>query len=111
MVNMTSRLESRIFDEAAQSVSSDGTYIIDRLNNNPQVTNVSLDKSEHRNVLFIMAGGPFKLQTSRPRMLRNYSPIILVFSGTNPRGNLRLRINLQEVWLIRVLIEHDIDAG
>lgn len=55
----TSNLESRIMAEAEQSVSTDGTFLVDRHNNNPQITNNTLDLSEHRNVLFILANLPF----------------------------------------------------
>jgi hypothetical protein len=59
MVGVSSSLETKIFDEASKSVSDEGTFVIDKLNNNPQITNTSLDKSEHRNVLYIMANRPF----------------------------------------------------
>ena len=36
-----------------------GQLLIDRYNANPQTENTTLDLSEHRNVLFIMANGPF----------------------------------------------------
>lgn len=54
-----SALDDRIFDEAARSVSEDGTFIIDRHNKNPQTDNNTLDKSEHRNVLFLMSNRTF----------------------------------------------------
>jgi hypothetical protein len=53
-----SSLESEIFAEAEYSVSEDGTFIVDRHNSNPQTANSTLDLSEHRNVLFIMANRP-----------------------------------------------------
>ncbi|MBP9852523.1 MAG: hypothetical protein QG629_105 [Patescibacteria group bacterium] len=55
LLGIHSSLESRIYDEAEQSVSSTGTFIIDRHNSNPQKANLDLDSSEHRNVLFIMS--------------------------------------------------------
>jgi hypothetical protein len=54
-----SALQARIFDEAERSVSPDGTFLIDRHNNNPQAANNTLGASEHRNVLFIMANNKF----------------------------------------------------
>lgn len=59
IVGQPSRLASKIFDEATRSISPDGTYLIDTHNNNPQIDNVTLDKSEHRNVLYIMANRDF----------------------------------------------------
>ena len=53
-------LQSKIFAEAGQSISADGTFLVDKHNNNPQTTNADLDKSEHRNVLFIMANADFR---------------------------------------------------
>ncbi|MBC7581698.1 hypothetical protein H7097_02400 [Aeromicrobium sp.] len=55
LVGKVSALEVRIFAEAEQSVSDDGTYVVDRHNSNPQTANSTLDLSEHRNVLYIMA--------------------------------------------------------
>lgn len=54
-----SKLETQIFEEAERSISSDGNFLIDRHNNNPQTNNIELDTSEHRNVLFVMANQPF----------------------------------------------------
>jgi hypothetical protein len=54
-----SRLEERIFNEAGDSISDDGTYLIDRHNRNPQTDNISLEKSEHRNVLYLLANLDF----------------------------------------------------
>lgn len=53
-------LAERIHDEASRSFSPDGDFVIDRHNNNPQTNNVSLDKSEHRNVLLLMSALPFE---------------------------------------------------
>jgi hypothetical protein len=55
LIGKKSQLESRIAQEAKDSVSPDGTFLIDVLNKNPQTANSTLDLSEHRNVLFIMA--------------------------------------------------------
>jgi len=60
MVGLTSPLEAAIYDEAAKSISDEGTYLIDKHNDHPQTDNISLDKSEHRNVLFIMSHSPFR---------------------------------------------------
>lgn len=59
LLDRASKLEERIIDEAAQSVSDDGTFLVDRHNRNPQTTNTTLDLSEHRNVLYILANRPF----------------------------------------------------
>ncbi len=53
---------ARIMDEAEQSISPDGIFLIDRKNNNPQAKNTSFDKSEHRNVLYIMSTTSFQPQ-------------------------------------------------
>lgn len=54
-----SKLAERILDEARQSISAQGSFLIDRRNNNPQIKNQNLDKSEHRNTLFIMSASEF----------------------------------------------------
>jgi hypothetical protein len=59
LLNRTSHLEDRIFEEAAQSVSDTGTFLIDRHNRNPQINNVTFDLSEHRNVLYLLANRVF----------------------------------------------------
>jgi len=59
ILGKSSPLEGRIFVEAEQSVSNDGTFLVDRHNNNPQADNSTLEKSEHRNVLFMMANSDF----------------------------------------------------
>jgi len=59
LLGVTSPLESDIWGEAGRSVSEDGTFLVDRHNRNPQITNNNLDLSEHRNVLFILANQPF----------------------------------------------------
>jgi hypothetical protein len=59
IVGYKTHLEPRIFAEAEQSVSENGKFLVDRHNNNPQTDNITLDKSEHRNVLYIMANRDF----------------------------------------------------
>lgn len=59
LLKTSSYLESRISGEAQQSISEHGDFLIDCHNNNPQSSNVTLDSSEHRNVLFILANQPF----------------------------------------------------
>lgn len=54
-----SELKDAVFDEASRSFSAEGDFIIDVYNDNPQFENVTLEKSEHRNVLFIMSGTGF----------------------------------------------------
>ncbi len=60
LLGIASPLQERIFAEAAASVSDEGTFLVDRHNNNPQTGNTTLDLSEHRNVLFILATLPFR---------------------------------------------------
>jgi hypothetical protein len=50
---------SRILAEAEQSVSTSGQFLIDKHNSNPQSNNQSFERSEHRNVLFIMSNSDF----------------------------------------------------
>jgi hypothetical protein len=59
LCGVTSKLSERIADEARQSVSVDGTYLVDTMNSFPQSQKVSLEASEHRNVLFIMSQRAF----------------------------------------------------
>lgn len=60
LLGQKSRIETRIIDEAEKSLSDKGSYIIDKLNNNPQSNNIDIAKSEHRNVLFILCQSPFR---------------------------------------------------
>ncbi len=60
IVGFPSTLAGRIQAEASKSVSKRGTYLVDTHNNNPRNENLSLDASEHRNVLFLMSQLPFK---------------------------------------------------
>jgi hypothetical protein len=53
-------LFERVYEECAKSISPSGDFLIDRHNKNAQVGRVTLDKSEHRNVLFIMSCSPYK---------------------------------------------------
>ncbi len=53
------RLADRITAECEQSISKDGTFIVDTLNNTPQTHRRSFETSEHRNVLYIMSGSPY----------------------------------------------------
>lgn len=59
LLERQSKLKEAIFAEAEQSMSSDGNFLIDRHNRNPQVSNTTLATSEHRNVLFVLADTPF----------------------------------------------------
>ncbi len=63
LVGHESTLAQRIENEAKASVSTDGMYLIDRHNNNPQTANTTLDLSEHRNVLYLL----FHLDSSLAR--------------------------------------------
>ena len=53
--SFNSNLEARIFEECADSISPQGTFLIDVHNQNMQLERQSFAASEHRNVLFIMA--------------------------------------------------------
>lgn len=55
-----SSLQDQIYQEAEISVSELGSFLIDRHNGNPQTSNVTLDLSEHRNVLFIMSHSAYR---------------------------------------------------
>lgn len=59
ITGFSSSLESKIYAEAEQSRSPNGTFLIDTHNNNPQTANSDLATSEHRNVLFILANKQF----------------------------------------------------
>lgn len=48
-------LEKNILAEAAASLSSEGDFLIDTHNTNPQSAYTSFDKSEHRSLLFLLA--------------------------------------------------------
>jgi hypothetical protein len=64
LVGHTSPLASLIYTEAAQSLSLEGSFLIDRHNNNPQTANITLDTAEHRNVLFILSQNAFRPSSS-----------------------------------------------
>lgn len=49
------KLFERIYDECQQSVSSEGTFLVDTLNSAQQSQKTSFIDSEHRNVLFVMS--------------------------------------------------------
>ncbi len=59
LVAYTTAIEEAVYREAAQSMSADGTYLIDALNSAGQANKTSFVDSEHRNVLFIMSNTPF----------------------------------------------------
>ena len=52
-------LFEKIYQECAQSLSPNGDFLVDRHNKNAQADRVTLDRSEHRNVLFIMSCSPY----------------------------------------------------
>lgn len=55
-----SGLEARITEECAQSVSPNGTFLVDTLNDFAlRHVKRTFTESEHRNVLFILSGSPF----------------------------------------------------
>ena len=53
-------LGAEINKQANRSLSSDGLFIIDKLNGNEKTGLNSFAGSEHRNVLFILSSSPFK---------------------------------------------------
>ena len=55
----TPELLEQVDQEALQSYANDGDFVVDRHNNNAQTDNITLDKSEHRNVLLLLAHLPF----------------------------------------------------
>lgn len=55
-----SSLETRIFEECTKSVSPSGVFLIDTQNKNMQVDRQTFEKSEHRNVLYIMANSSYQ---------------------------------------------------
>ena len=52
-------LFEKIFDECAKSLSEEGKFLIDAHNLNAQADRETFEKSEHRNVLFIMSASPY----------------------------------------------------
>lgn len=59
ILEKTSKLNDAIVHEAAQSLSPDGTFVIDTINDYRQSNKTSFSDSEHRNVLFIMSQRPY----------------------------------------------------
>ncbi len=56
-----SSVEKNIYDEASQSLSPDGNFLIDTKNDKAtQIGRNTFVGSEHRNVLFIMSQIPFR---------------------------------------------------
>lgn len=55
-----SHLFERIYEECQQSISPEGTFLIDIHNSNIQEDRNDFVKSEHRNVLFIMSSAPYE---------------------------------------------------
>lgn len=53
------KIDKRIYEECAQSISPEGTFIIDTHNDNIQSDRNDFIKSEHRNVLFIMSSSEY----------------------------------------------------
>jgi len=56
---LETELFERTYEECARSLSPKGVFLIDTHNKNAQADRVTLDKSEHRNVLFIMSCTPY----------------------------------------------------
>jgi hypothetical protein len=65
IINKTSILENKIYEECDFSISKDGTYVIDTINSNRQSNKTSFSDSEHRNVLYIMSSKDYKPISTR----------------------------------------------
>lgn len=59
IIGFKSNLFERIDSECQQSISPEGDFVIDMYNENIQEDKTSFDKSEHRNVLYIMSASPY----------------------------------------------------
>lgn len=59
IIGYETRLSNRVHQECAESISSDGNFLIDTLNNFKQSHKTTFADSEHRNVLFIMSTSPY----------------------------------------------------
>ena len=59
IIGLSSSLQHRIYDEVSQSLSHDGNFIIEKLNENTRSDRETFEKSEHRNVLLIMSVEPY----------------------------------------------------
>ena len=64
MLGYDTPLFVRIHDEAARSISANGTFVVDTWNHNAQSDKVTLSDSEHRNVLYIMSTRPYHASSS-----------------------------------------------
>jgi len=60
ILSYASKLESKIYQECTQSISIEGDFLVDTLNDFAQSEKTSFSDSEHRNVLFIMSGSPYR---------------------------------------------------
>jgi len=54
-----SPLFAKIYSECENSVSSEGCFLVDKHNANPQSKKATFESSEHRNVLFIMSNSEY----------------------------------------------------
>lgn len=63
--NFSTDLQERVEAECNRSISNEGTFVVDRHNANAQSSKTSFGDSEHRNVLFIMSGSPYKPHSTR----------------------------------------------
>jgi len=59
ILNFNSKLFDKIYDECLQSISTNGTFLVDTINKAGQTKKTSFADSEHRNVLFIMSTTPY----------------------------------------------------
>jgi hypothetical protein len=59
IIGRVSKLNEAIVNEASQSLSPEGMFVIDTINEYKQSNKTSFSDSEHRNVLFIMSQRPY----------------------------------------------------
>lgn len=64
ILGVESKIRERIENECSMSISPQGIFLVDVHNNNPQVDSSDFNKSEHRNVLYIMASRPYRPRKS-----------------------------------------------
>jgi len=60
IANIESTLEEHVYEEAEQSFSKDGDFVVDTINQFRQSNKTSFGDSEHRNVLFILSNKTYK---------------------------------------------------
>lgn len=59
ILNMSTTLRAPIHQEVALSMSAEGSYLVDTVNKFPQKHRVTLEDSEHRNILYLLSSTPY----------------------------------------------------